>query len=151
MTKTKPHPWICPECHSRAVSPAREPYEAEVEHDGRSYRVCLPNLELHRCSACGFTIIDDVGNRAISAELRRVAGLLQPEEIRKDREALGLTQKQLAGYLRVAEATLSRWETGGQIQQRALDHLLRAFFDVPEFRAYAGFGEQVPQETASVA
>ena len=150
MSKTKPHPWTCPECRSQTVFPAQDPYEADVEHDGRSYRVRLPKLELHRCSACGFTIIDDIGNRAVSAELRRVASLLQPEEIRKEREALGLTQKQLAGYLHIAEATLSRWETGGQIQQRALDHMLRAFFDLSEFRAYSGYGTHVPQETVSI-
>ena len=29
-------------------------------------------------------------------------------------------------------------ERGGQVQQRAMDLLLRAFFDVPEFREYLG-------------
>ena len=43
---------------------------------------------------------------------------------------LGLTQKQLADKLGLAEATLSRWETGAQIRQRSLDKLLRLFFDL---------------------
>ena len=61
--------------------------------------------------------------------LRSHAGLLHNKEIRARREALGLTQKALAGYLQVAEATLSRWETGAQIQQRAMDAFLRSFFE----------------------
>jgi DNA-binding transcriptional regulator YiaG len=44
------------------------------------------------------------------------------------------TQKELAVQLAVAEATLSRWETGGQIQQRAMDKLLRLFFGLPAVR-----------------
>jgi hypothetical protein len=34
----------------------------------------------------------------------------------------------------VAVFTLSRWETGAQIQQRSLDRFLRAFFKLPELR-----------------
>jgi hypothetical protein len=43
--------------------------------------------------------------------------------------------------LDVSESTLSRWETGAQIQQRAMDKLLRGFFEVPAFRQYLGFTE----------
>ncbi len=35
-----------------------------------------------------------------------------------------------AGYLKIAEATLPGWETGGQVQQRSLDILLRLFFGI---------------------
>ena len=52
-------------------------------------------------------------------------------------EALGLTQKQLATRLHLAESTLSRWETGAQIQQRAMDLLLRMFFEIPQVRTFA--------------
>jgi hypothetical protein len=40
----------------------------------------------------------------------------------------------LADLLGVAVFTLSRWETGAQIQQRSLDRFLRAFFKLPELR-----------------
>ena len=43
-------------------------------------------------------------------------------------------EKQLAYLLGLAEATISRWETGAQIQQRSLDNLLRIFFGFPEVR-----------------
>jgi hypothetical protein len=37
--------------------------------------------------------------------------------------------------LRIASATVSRWETGAQIQQRALDLLMRLFFGLSEVRS----------------
>ena len=80
--------------------------------------------------------LDDEANNRVSDALRAKAMLLTPEEIRRGREALGLTQKQMAQYLQVGESTLSRWETGGQIQQRSLDRLMRLYFHVPEARRY---------------
>jgi putative zinc finger/helix-turn-helix YgiT family protein len=151
MTKViimRPYPWKCSQCREKAVQPANDAYDAVVAHDGRSYQIHIPRLAFHRCTACGFMILDDAGNREISAELRRKAELLQPEEIRRHREGLRLTQKQLADALRVAESTLSRWETGAQIQQRAFDHLLRAYFGLPAFRTFSGpANEETPAIT----
>jgi transcriptional regulator with XRE-family HTH domain len=56
-----------------------------------------------------------------------------------------LSQKDLAERLGVAEATISRWETGAQIQSRALDNLLRVYFAVPEVRSVLRGVEQDPQ------
>jgi putative zinc finger/helix-turn-helix YgiT family protein len=81
-------------------------------------------------------VLDDEADEKISEALRTAAGLLSPEKIRRGRETLGLTQKQLAHYLQVGESTLSRWETGGQIQQRSLDRLMRIHFQVPEARRF---------------
>jgi DNA-binding transcriptional regulator YiaG len=90
------------------------------------------------------------GKRRLSDALRATAGLLQPGEIRAGREALGLTQKELANYLQIAEATLSRWETGAQIQQRSLDKLLRGFFGVEEFRRFLGMPDLAPATPAPI-
>ena len=62
---------------------------------------------------------------------RREARLLAPEEIREGREKLALTQKQFANLLGIGEATVSRWETGAQIQQRAMDRFLRVCLTSP--------------------
>ncbi len=109
-------------------------YTTEVVHDGRSYTVTVPALRVFRCGKCGDLVLDTEANRRISSAFRRQAGLLAPEEIRRQREALGLTQRELAARLQVADATLSRWETGAQVQQRSLDKLLRLFFELPEVR-----------------
>jgi putative zinc finger/helix-turn-helix YgiT family protein len=131
---TRPFPWKCGNCREREVFPSEGEYTTEVVHDGRSYVVTLPDLRAPRCRSCGEIILDTDANRQISQAFRRQAQLLAPEEIRQKRKALGLTQEQLAATLGVAEATLCRWETGAQIQQRSLDKLLRLFFDLPEVR-----------------
>ncbi len=128
-------PWKCGKCGQRAVVPVVIPYEADVEHDGRAYRLVFPDLSVQRCERCGTIILDDAAGDRISAALRREAGLLTPEDILAHRQARRLTQKQLAGCLGIAEATLSRWETGAQIQQRCLDRFLRVLFAFPSVRA----------------
>jgi putative zinc finger/helix-turn-helix YgiT family protein len=144
----KPFPWKCGNCRERAVNPATLPtYSADLEHDGRKYHVMLTDMQVAKCDNCGTIMLDDVASRRLSDALRNAAGLLHPAEIRANREALKLTQKTLAGYLFIAEATLSRWETGAQIQQRTMDLFLRTFFEVPEARRFLG----VPEATPAVA
>jgi len=130
----KPFPWKCGTCRERALAPAVIDYREEVEHDARAYTISIPGLRVLKCANCGALVLDDDANQQVSDALRREAGLLTPSQIRQNREALGLTQKQLANYLQVGESTLSRWETGGQIQQRSLDRFLRLFFRLPEAR-----------------
>jgi putative zinc finger/helix-turn-helix YgiT family protein len=132
--QTRPFPWKCSQCRQREVYPIEEEYLTEIVHDGRSYTVRIPSLRLYRCRNCREAVLDDDADRAISRAFREQAGLLAPEEIRRQREALGLTQKELAARLGVAESTLSRWETGAQIQQRSLDNLLRLYFELLEVR-----------------
>ena len=84
-----------------------------------------------QCGNCKAISIDDDADRQISAAFRSVARLLAPEEIRQGREKLGLTQKQFANLLGVGESTVSRWETGAQIQQRAMGRFLRVCLASP--------------------
>ncbi len=44
-------------------------------------------------------------------------------------------QQELAARIGVAEATISRWETGTLIPSRAMDNLLRLSFALPAARA----------------
>lgn len=131
---SKPFPWKCGACRERAVQRATIEYTTPVEHDGRKYIVTIPDLVVARCKRCGEIILDDHANQRISESFRLQAGLLTPLEIRENRERLRLTQRELASALGIAEATLSRWETGGQIQQRALDRLMRLYFFSDEVR-----------------
>jgi putative zinc finger/helix-turn-helix YgiT family protein len=154
---TKPFPWKCAACRERAVYPATVDYATTLEHDGRAYDVGVPGLEVPRCRNCGTLVMVDSANRAVSDALRAAAGLLTPAQIRKNREDLGLTQKQLASHLGVADATVSRWETGAQIQQRSLDRLLRLYFGIPSVRTAladeartAQLGTTVVRPTAAV-
>jgi putative zinc finger/helix-turn-helix YgiT family protein len=120
-------------------------YSVEMDHDGRSYTITIPQLEVLECESCKNRVLTDDAHKRIANALRREASLLTPEEIRASRETLGLTQKQLATYLKVAESTVSRWETGGQIQQRAMDLLLRLFFGLHEVRLALSSGANLAQ------
>src|SRR5271157_4821175 len=101
----KPFPWKCRTCREVAVSRETTSYATDVEHDGRVYHVEVPALDVLRCTRCGVVVLDDEANQKISEAFRAAAGLLSPAAIRRHREALGLTQKQLATFLDVAEST----------------------------------------------
>ncbi len=126
----------CPKCRQQRLVEVSQAYSTSRDHDGRTYPIVIPNLELLLCEACGNRIIPAKSDDQLSDALRLAAGLLSPQELRNGRRQLGLTQERMANDLGIAEATLSRWETGAQIQQRAFDKLLRAYFELPEFRAY---------------
>lgn len=134
----RPYPWKCRECGKQTLKPVVVDYSTEMEHDGRLYTFTVPNLEILECEDCHNRILPDAAFKAVVDRLRAEAGLLTPEEIRTKRKRLGFTQEQLANYLRVAKETVSRWETGGQLQQRAMDLLLRLFFDLPQVRMWLG-------------
>ena len=123
-----------PKCRARAVALATVPYSVAIDHDGRKYEFTIPEFVVPQCAQCGTIVLDEEANREISAAFRQRAGLLAPEQIREARQALGLHQQQLADMLGIAVSTLSRWETGAQIQQRSLDKFLRLFFDMQEVR-----------------
>jgi len=148
----KPFPWKCGHCRERAVNLVTlDAYTADLEHDGRKYRVSLADFQLAQCEKCGSMIFDDAANRRLSDALRSEVGLLHPMEIRAQREALGLTQKALAAYLQIAEATLSRWAPGAQNKKRAKDQLLRIFFEFSDVRQFLGVPKEEPRKSAEPA
>lgn len=131
---SKPYPWKCGQCGQRAVQPERVDYSAAIEHDGRCHSVEVPELQVARCTVCSEIVLDDEANRRVSEVIRAQLGLLTPEQIQQNRERLGLTNQQLAGAVGIGEASLARLESGGQIQPRSLDRLLRLYFGVEQVR-----------------
>lgn len=138
----------CMNCRQRAVSPTRlDSYTTELEHDGRKNANTLADFPVLKTRHCGEIYLNDADDERLSEALRAAAGLLSPAEIRTAREGFGLTRKQLAGLLRISEFTLSRWETGVQIQQRSMDAFLRIFFGSGEARRLLGALEAAPGES----
>jgi DNA-binding transcriptional regulator YiaG len=91
-------------------------------------------------------MLPDESSEKLNDALRLQAGLLTPDEIKQRRQALGLSQEQLAVMLQIDPAIVGRWEDGGQIQQRAMNRLLVGLFQVPELRA---FYKQLDENAAS--
>lgn len=131
----RPFPWRCPECGKKEARPATVAHTSQIKHDGRLYTVAVPQLRVPRCVACGELVFDNEADEQIARALREQLGLLPGDQIRKNREALGLSQRVLAEHLGVAAETISRWENGVLTQTRAMDRYLRVYFGVPAARA----------------
>jgi DNA-binding transcriptional regulator YiaG len=131
----RPFPWRCRHCGKDQVCMTSVVFDAEVRHDGRDYEFSIPDLQAPACRACKKLVITETVDDQINAALRDHLHLLTPEEIRAGLARVGMTQKEAAECLGIAEATLSRWLTETQIQSRALDNLLRVFFGFPEVRS----------------
>lgn len=131
----KPFPWRCPECGKKQVRPAAVQHTSQVKHDGRLYTVEVSGLRVPQCGACGELVFDKDADDQIARALRDQLGLLSGEQIRKNREDLSLSQREMAEHLGVAVETISRWENGALTQTRAMDRYLRVYFAVPAARA----------------
>lgn len=134
-TRQRPFPWHCPKCRRKEVQPAVISYRCDMTHDGQLYSVTVPELTVPRCGHCGELVFNYPAEEQIRHALRRQLCLLTPDDISAARKTLSLSQKDLTDRLGLTEATISRWETGDQIQSRAMDNLLRVFFALPEVRS----------------
>ena len=97
--------------------------------------VAVPSAAHLSCPKCGEVVLrfqdsKRLGEDAI-AIYRKKNGLLSADEIRAIRERFGLTQANLARLLRLGANTVSRWESGRNVQTAAMDMLLRLIRDLP--------------------
>jgi DNA-binding transcriptional regulator YiaG len=122
-------PQRCSECGKLTVRPDVIPYTARVKHDGTLYALSIANLHVYKCQSCGEVLFNDGTDDQISQGLRERLGLLSPQQIRERLGVLGLMQKDFAERIRVAPETVSRWLSGAHIQSRAMDMLMRMFFE----------------------
>lgn len=118
------------------MRPAREHRKVKATYEGRQYDVDVQDFPVNRCTNCGASSIGVEADDAINHALRDNLQLLQPEEIRANRDALGMTQQRLADTIGFAAESLSRWENGSIIQSRSYDRMLRAYFALPSLRNF---------------
>ena len=131
-------PVRCIECGAKEVRPAVISCDLERNHDGKLYRLHIPELRVHRCGKCGEMLFDQEADEQVLAALRMEIGLLSPEEIRSQLDHLELSQKEFAGRLGVAPESVSRWLNGAMVQSRLADNAMRWFFGIPAVRQAAG-------------
>jgi putative zinc finger/helix-turn-helix YgiT family protein len=88
-----------------------------------------------RCPKCHEVVLRARDARRLGEDAigiyRQKHGLLSADEIRAIRERFHLTQAQFAQLLRLGTNTLSRWESGRNVQTEAMDTLVRLVRDVP--------------------
>ncbi len=116
----------CPNC---GHSPLREETitdRFEYRPDGEEpLTVEIHDVPVEVCPKCGEKYLGPAAVRVQHAAVCRALGLLTPEEIQAIRERLGPTQAEFARLTGIGEATISRWERGRILPNRAMDRYLR--------------------------
>ena len=83
------------------------------------------DLPVRCCTECDFEFVDHKGERLRHEAVCRHLGVLTPAEVRGVREQYGMTRAAFAKVTGLGEATLTRWENGAVVQNRANDRFLR--------------------------
>jgi putative zinc finger/helix-turn-helix YgiT family protein len=87
------------------------------------------------CPNCGEVVLRFEDSKRLSADAiatyRKKHGLLSADDIRAIRERFRLSQGELADLLHLGANTISRWESGRNVQTAAMDVLLRLIRDLP--------------------
>jgi putative zinc finger/helix-turn-helix YgiT family protein len=98
-------------------------------------QMAVPSMSHLKCPKCGEIVLRFQEARRLHEDAielyRRKHGLLSAGEIRAIRERFDLKQADLARLLRLGANTISRWESGRNVQIAAMDTLLRLIRDLP--------------------
>jgi len=120
----------CPSCGTKMVEKRgalRLPVNGE--------EVSVPSALHMSCPKCGEIVLRFKDAKRLNEDAisiyRRRHGLLSADGIRAIRERYNLTQADLARLLRLGGNTVSRWESGRNVQTAAMDILLRLIRDLP--------------------
>lgn len=79
--------------------------------------------------ATGQIYLDGEAHAMLDAVKARYMGILLPHQLRDLRNAIGATQKGMAGLLQLGEKSWTRWETGAERPSRSMNLLLCALYD----------------------
>ena len=120
----------CPRCRTTMVE-RRSALKMPVNGED----VSVPSAMHLRCPKCDEVVLRFSDARRLQedaiAVYRKKHGLLSADEIRALRERFGLTQSELARLLHLGANTVSRWESGRNVQTEAMEMLLRLLRDLP--------------------
>jgi putative zinc finger/helix-turn-helix YgiT family protein len=120
----------CPRCGT-TMAERRSTLKLPVNGE----EVSVPSALHLRCPKCDEVVLRFSDSRRLQedaiAVYRKKHGLLSADEIRGIRERFGLTQSELAHLLHLGANTISRWESGRNVQTEAMEMLLRLIRDLP--------------------
>ena len=117
----------CPTCNAGWLRDKVVAERFEFEVDGKTKTVVAENVPVRECdnAACGERLSGPEAARIRHEAICHDFGLLTPREIQVIRERLELSQERFAQLTGIGVATISRWERGRLLQNRAMDNLLR--------------------------
>ena len=144
---------ICSNCRRGHLEFVREDDTFDFKTDEGFVRVTAHEVPFHRCPVCGERLSGIEAAQVTHRAVCKALGLLTPEEILAIRERLGMTQAQFSRLTGIGEATISRWERGRLLQNRANDRYLRLLASGPEMigRLEAMPGPSAPVVAAQLA
>ena len=120
----------CPSCGTPMIEK-----RATLRLPVNGEEIAVPAAAHLSCPRCGEILLRYQDSRRLGEDAiaiyRKKHGLLSADEIRAIRERFDLTQADLARLLRLGANTVSRWESGRNVQSAAMDMLLRLIRDVP--------------------
>jgi len=120
----------CPSCGT-----LMRPTSKALKFPVNGEEILVPKSSHLRCPKCKEILLrlDEARKlRERAHELyRQKFGLLSADDIQSLRERHGLTQGEFGELLGLGQNTLSRWESGRNVQSLAMDYLLRLVRDVP--------------------
>ncbi|MHB1424925.1 MAG: type II toxin-antitoxin system MqsA family antitoxin [Gemmataceae bacterium] len=117
----------CPTCNKGGLRDKVVTERFEFEVDGKTKTVVAENVPVSECdnTECGERLSGPEAAGIRHEAICRTFGLLTPREIQAIRERLELSQERFAQLTGIGVATISRWERGRLLQNRAMDNLLR--------------------------
>jgi putative zinc finger/helix-turn-helix YgiT family protein len=97
--------------------------------------IAVPSAAHLSCPSCGEIVLRFQDSKRLAEDAialyRKKHSLLSADDIRGIRQRFDLTQADLARLLRLGANTVSRWESGRNVQTAAMDMLLRLIRDLP--------------------
>ena len=96
-----------------------------LRHKSESETVDMPGWYCEECGESVHSGVDmEVSNQALYRMKARARGLLEPEEVRRIRKRLGLTQKAAELLIGVGPGAFRKYESGAELVSRAVCGML---------------------------
>jgi putative zinc finger/helix-turn-helix YgiT family protein len=122
----------CPSCGQGWLRPTTVTDQFVHEEDGVSMPVFVEKVPIEVCTKCAEIFRGPESACLHHEAVCRTFGFLTPREIVELREkVLRLTQEEFAHLTGIGLATISRWERGRLVQNRAMDRYLRLLRENP--------------------
>jgi HTH-type transcriptional regulator/antitoxin MqsA len=122
----------CPVCGKGQLEQRIITDRFDYREGKRQIAVVAENVPVQVCSHCQETFSGPEAGLIRHRAICQALGLLTPEEIGAIRERLGLSQAEFAKLTGIGEATISRWERGRLLQNKAMDRYLRLLATNPD-------------------
>lgn len=120
----------CPDCEATDADLEKLPQTFRYGRgEGAVDLTC--QISVYKCRRCGARWTDGASEDARQEAVCRHLGRLTPAEVKAVRDLYGLSQADFSRVTGLGEASLSRWETGAQVQNAACDRLLRLIKEDP--------------------